>query len=210
LYIEEILNNIPDAKVICLVRDPRAVLLSQKKKWKRKFLGLSDIPLKESIRSYVIYHPFSTTKMWAAAARESIKWKDDDRVLLVKYEDVVDDPNKTIQAICTFLNIEFQPLMLQVPRVDSSNRTDMKDKLGISSAEKDVWKKGGLTKAERYICQKIAGGYMAELNYEKEIFSTPYLSVVWQGLIFPFKMAIALFFNFSRAKNFKQAILKRL
>ena len=47
-YVEEILHFFPHAKVINMVRDQRDVLLSQKNKWKRKFLGASKIPFFEA------------------------------------------------------------------------------------------------------------------------------------------------------------------
>ena len=59
-YLEEILDFFPEAKVINLVRDQRDVLLSQKNKWKRRFLGAKSIPLIEAIRSFVNYHPILT------------------------------------------------------------------------------------------------------------------------------------------------------
>ena len=43
-YLNEILAFFPQAKVINMVRDQRDVLLSQKNKWKRRFLGASKIP----------------------------------------------------------------------------------------------------------------------------------------------------------------------
>ena len=63
-YFNEILSYFPNAKVINMVRDQRDVLLSQKNKWKRRFLGASAIPLSEAIRSYINYHPILSSKMW--------------------------------------------------------------------------------------------------------------------------------------------------
>jgi len=156
LYIEDILNNVPEAKIICMVRDPRSVLLSQKNKWKRRFLGARAIPLKESIRSYFNYHPYTITKLWLAATRQSVKWEDDKRVFTLKFEDIVDDPEKMISRVCAFLDIEFKPAMLQIPHFGSSHKTDAGSKLEISSSAKAVWKEGGLTRAELYISQNIA------------------------------------------------------
>jgi len=63
-YLNEILSYFPNAKVINMVRDQRDVLLSQKNKWKRRFLGASAIPLSEAIRSYINYHPILSAKIW--------------------------------------------------------------------------------------------------------------------------------------------------
>ena len=50
-YLEEIFQFFPNAKVINLIRDQRDVLLSQKNKWKRRFLGAKKIPFSEAWRS---------------------------------------------------------------------------------------------------------------------------------------------------------------
>ena len=47
-YLENILSYFPNAKVINMVRGQRDVLLSQKDKWKKKFLGTLKIPLSEA------------------------------------------------------------------------------------------------------------------------------------------------------------------
>lgn len=212
LYIEEILVNIADAKVICLVRDPRSVLLSQKRKWKRKFLGASDIPYKESVRSYFNYHPYTISKLWSAAAKQALKWKNHHNVFFLKFEDLVDAPEQTVKSICGFLNLPFETGMLDVPHVGSSNKQDEKEaKRGIASSVKAAWKGGGLTSAELYICQQMNNNLMATLGYLPDVIpSKPYVQLFGQVLIFPVKMAVALLLNLNRVKNLKQAIKRRL
>ena len=52
-YIQDILELYSEAKIINMIRDPRDVLLSQKRKWKRRFLGGSDLPIKEMLRDWM-------------------------------------------------------------------------------------------------------------------------------------------------------------
>jgi len=211
LYIEDILANFPDAKIIYMVRDPRAVLLSHKYKWKRKFLGANGITLIEAIRSYFIYHPYTTSKLWVAAARESVKWQNHKNVMFIRFEDLVENPNKLINDMCNFLSINFECQMLEIPHVGSSLKTDQKNIVtGISSSAKDTWKKGGLSKSELYICQKICKDFMHQFGYKEESFSLPYYSFVTQTISFAFKMSVSVPLNLYRAKNFSQAIRKRL
>jgi hypothetical protein len=212
LYIEDILTHISDAKIICMVRDPRAVLLSQKGKWKRKFLGANKIPYRESVRSFFNYHPYTITRLWVAAVKQALKWRNNPNVLLLRFEDLVDAPEENIQRVCSFLNIAFEPSMLQIPHVGSSNKLDSKDNLvGISATAKDTWKNGCLSSAEKYICQRTAGAYMSSLGYETITFNRkPSLTLISQAIIFPFKTIISLLLNLKRVKNLKQAVLKRL
>lgn len=212
LYLKEIIENIPEAKVICMVRDPRSVLLSQKSKWKRKFLGAKNIPFKETIRSYFNYHPYTISKLWKASSSHTVQWKGHEKVLTIKFEDLVENPLLKVKEICIFLGIPYEEKMLQVSHIGSSHKTDDKEAaMGVSSSAKETWKKGGLTKAELFICQKVNTEMMDQLGYLKEnIKSIPYFSLAFQGIIFPVKMSIALMLNLNRVKNLKQAILRRL
>jgi len=56
-YLREILELYPEARVINMIRDPRDILLSQKGKWKRRFLGAGSIPLREALRAWVKLPP---------------------------------------------------------------------------------------------------------------------------------------------------------
>lgn len=46
-----------------MVRDPRDVLLSQKYKWKIRFLGANNIPYREVLRCWANYHPIAIAKL---------------------------------------------------------------------------------------------------------------------------------------------------
>ena len=66
-YIRDILDAFPEARIINMVRDPRAVLLSQKNKWRRRSLGESALPRSEVVRSWSNYHPIVTARIWRGA-----------------------------------------------------------------------------------------------------------------------------------------------
>ena len=151
-YLEEILSHFPNAMVINLVRDQRDVLLSQKNKWKRKFLGASAIPLFEAIRSFVNYHPLLMSKVWASSLQHTHKYKNHNRVKIVKFEELVSNSEETIKMVCSFLEIEFQQEMLSIPVIGSSTEADSK-LLHIDSSKIAKWKKGGLSNAEIYLSQ---------------------------------------------------------
>ena len=88
-YLNEILTFFPQAKVINMVRDQRDVLLSQKNKWKRRFLGASKIPLSEALRSYINYHPVLTSKVWSSSLEYTEEYCDNERVMIVKFEELL-------------------------------------------------------------------------------------------------------------------------
>lgn len=64
----EILRAYPDARIINMIRDPRDVVLSQRSKWRRRFLGGASIPVVEDIRTWCNYHPWLVSRFGLAAS----------------------------------------------------------------------------------------------------------------------------------------------
>jgi len=208
-YLDEILKFSSDAKVINMVRDPRDVLLSQKNKWKRKFLGASKIPLSEAIRSYINYHPITTAKVWCSSLAHTTNYMNNDRVKIVKFEELLANSEHIVKEICTFVDIEFQVTMLKIPVVGSSTESDSKENLAIDETKKQKWKNGGLTNAEIYISQKMSVKMMDLFTYEKKKFSFPPILVLFYLLTFPIKLVLAFLLNIHRMGNVAEVIKKR-
>ncbi len=186
LYIGEILKAYPEARIISMVRDPRSVLLSQKNKWKRKFLGASQIPLFESIRSYFNYHPYTITQLWNASLGVVEKNKDDPRVMVVRYEEIVTKPEETIRKICLFLGMPYMKEMLDIPYIGSSSGHDESNaNLGLTSTSIRKSFDDVLTSGEIYICEKSAMHYMQEYDYvPSRISRLPLLQLFYYALLF--------------------------
>ena len=208
-YLDEILSHFPDARVINLVRDQRDVLLSQKNKWKRKFLGASSIPFSEAIRSFVNYHPLLTSKVWVSSLQYTRKYKKHKRVKIVKFEELLVNSEGVIKELCEFLEIDFQKEMLLVPVVGSSTENDSNGQFKIDSSKVNKWKNGGLTNSEIYLSQKMSADMLQEFGYAlKKFFFPPLLSVYYLA-IFPVKLLLAFMLNFHRMTNVVDVIKKR-
>ena len=207
-FIKEIFEIFPEARIINMIRDPRDVLLSQKNKWKIKFLGHKHIPLKESLRAWTNYHPIVVSKIWKRAVEEIEMWTSDKRVLIVRFEDLLEKPYETVRKICKFLNIEYQPQMLLVPEVGSSFDRFNPEKLGLDITKKQRWKKGGLSKAEVYICEKINHDELLKYGYELKKTLPNIIGIVKETILLPLKMSLSLGFNIKRLKTFKKVMLK--
>lgn len=208
-YLSEILSYFPNAKVVNMVRDQRDVLLSQKNKWKRKFLGASNIPFSEAIRSYINYHPILTAKVWNSSLEYSAKFTKDARVKLVRFEELLIDPSRIIKELCQFLEIDFNQEMLKVPVVGSSTQQDFKSRLLIDDSKLKKWNKGGLNSAEIYLSQLVSTRMMKKFNYNRESFRFPPLLTLFYLIIFPFKFILAFLFNINRMGNINEVIKKR-
>jgi len=208
-YLNEILAFFPQAKVINIVRDQRDVLLSQKNKWKRRFLGASRIPLSEAIRSYINYHPILTSKVWDSSLEHTAKYFDNERVKIVKFEELLAKSESVVKDICNFLAIEFHPQMLNVSVVGSSTEQDNKDSFLIDSSKIERWKKGGLNSAEIYLSQLISHKMMSKFSYHLEKFQLPPLLSIFYIITFPVKLGLAFLLNIKRMGNMIEVINKR-
>lgn len=209
-YIAEIIELFPHARIINMVRDPRGVLLSQKRKWQRKKMGAGFMTKKEQRRLRINYHPITISKLWNSSIRAAAKFKDHPKVHNVIFEQLVNASEQEVQDLCTFLDIRFHPDMLQIPQVGSSNEADQPDAFGIKTERAGNWEKGGLNAAEVWFCQRICGDYMRMYGYDVKNVSASPLMILAYYISFPFKIILAVLFNLHRMKNIVEAIKRRL
>jgi len=209
-YIGEILELFPDARVVNMVRDPRGVLLSQKRKWQRRTMGAGFMTKKEQRRLRINYHPITISKLWNSSIRAAAKYKGHPKVHNINFEQLVEAGEQQVRDLCTFLEITFHPAMLQIPQVGSSNEADKPDAFGIKTERAGNWEKGGLNAAEVWFCQKICGPNMQVYGYAVKPIAANPLLIVWYYLSFPFKIILAILFNLHRMKNILEAIKRRL
>jgi len=87
-FLEEFLKEFPDAKVVHLVRDPRDVILSLMKR------GVS---LKQA------------TLVWLGSVAAIQKNRGDQRLLEMRYEDLVHTPELILKRISAFLGVKYKP-----------------------------------------------------------------------------------------------------
>ena len=205
-HLDKILESFDEVKVINMVRDPRDVLLSQKNKWKRKFLGANEIPFFELLRARFNYHPYTISKMWNTAVnRGCVKHQN---VQTIKFEDLLQRPEKTIRDLCEFLGVSFSSSMLQVANIGSSSKQDQAVE-AIDASKVFKWKKGGLSKSEIIISEKVNREIINRLGYEKSNMSFS-LGLIYQFIKFPFHIFIALIFNLHRTGHMVESIKRRI
>ena len=209
-YCKEILDLYPDAKIIYMVRDPRDVLLSQKNKWKRRFLGAKNIPLKEALRAWINYHPVTISKLWRASVNHMKPLEARDSVRKVYFEELLQSPKEIIGEICEFIGIEYTDEMLNVPQVGSSTGGDKPKSKVIDKNKIAGYKKGGLSNVELYINESILKDSMSYHNYKPEGFLVNPLKLLYMYATFPFKIIIALLLNLNRMNNIVETIKRRL
>ncbi len=208
-YLKEIFELYPNARVINMVRDPRAILLSQKNKWNRRNLGGSYMTLKEAFRLRVNYHPITLSNLWNAAIRAALQFKEDNRVYTVRFEDLLESPENTIRNICHHIGVTFDTNMMNITQESSSNEKDSTE-IGFKKERASNWKLGGLNTTEQWICQQQCRQYMTYYNYTLDSIRPNIALLCFYYISFPVKIAFALLLNLNRMKNVIGTLKRRL
>ena len=166
LYAAQILDWFPEARIIGIVRDPRGFLASYKNYWRR------------GVASYrERYNPLANALLWRSYMRALLRLSAGEHrraVLVVRYEDLVSDPERHVRSFCEHLGVPFEPAMLEV---DATNTSFPGQKAkGIVSTSVDRWRTE-LTATEIRLGERIFGGTMRQLGYEPRGKSAGPLSV---------------------------------
>jgi hypothetical protein len=120
----------PEAKLIQLVRDPRAVFASRKKH------------MMNSSGCHTKAHRL--VREWNRSSREIPRLRNQpDKFLVVRYEDLVKDPKSIMEKICQFAGFDFVPAMLKPTRAGTEwqgNSAFQASFSDVSAATVDQWK----------------------------------------------------------------------
>ena len=166
-YLNPILSAWDDARVIELVRDPRAALASRKRRRTDEWLDKKEAKYGVPANRSTNFDPLIDSMMYKeciVGAKDAAK-KFPGRVLTVRYEDLVSEPETEVRRICDFLNLDFRPDMLAVGWINAASTTESEGAGGISKAAIDKWRTI-LTPDEIHACQLVLGSQMREFDYE--------------------------------------------
>jgi hypothetical protein len=165
-YARALLDLYPAAHIIHIVRDPRAVMASQKKRWQRRRLA-SSVPRYESLRNWVNYHPYTIARLWSRATAEAVALESHPRVTLIRFEDLVLDSEAIVRRLCERIGIAYEPGMLDVGQVNSSHQSSVGGmRKGLNAEAIDKWQ-DVLSPAEIDITENICAPWMRRFGYER-------------------------------------------
>jgi hypothetical protein len=166
-YARRLLELYPEAHVIHIVRDPRAVLASQKNRWHLRRLGAYHLPVTEMLRNRVNYHPFTMAHLWAKATDAALGLVGHPQFMMLRFEDLAADPEAGARRLCNLLGLRFEPGMLEIPRWGSSNIAHDSEHKGVATEVVDKWR-DSLSAGEGLICERITHRLMLRLGYAPE------------------------------------------
>jgi sulfotransferase family protein len=145
LHIPLIATLFPDAKFICIIRDPRDICLSLKK-----------VPFNTG-------SPISIARRWKRYIKLSFEYKTKykDRYLEIKYEDLLNSPKDILEKICDHIGLSYEPDLLKWTKA-SPQTFDM---------DKEYWKQKALRSIDKTNCKK----WVKEMKHGEISFFQQYL-----------------------------------
>ncbi|MBI4787776.1 MAG: sulfotransferase [Chloroflexi bacterium] len=164
LHVPTLLEWFPDAKIVNIVRDPRATYVSQIIKRETHNRGLAGSALRRValLRDLVISTGF--IRGWNRALGLHLKYQAryPDQYRLVRYEDVVTQPETTLRELCRFLGVEFSDGMVTGQVNLNSSYTGARQASGIDTQAIDRWRAHMSPLIRQWFnlwCNKPAGRY---------------------------------------------------
>ena len=161
--LREIRTCFPNARILHIVRDPRAVVCSTIKAFNRG--QFSD------------WNVYSAANYWVRCFKVHVREQatPSDRYKLVRYEDFVTRPEASLSEICSFLGIRFVEEMLKAHRVASDYVRPGKSgempalhaltEKPLDPSRTDAWKEV-LSPSQTKLIEQVAGKQMATLGYK--------------------------------------------
>lgn len=209
-YAKEIIETFPNAIIVQMVRDPRDVLVSQKNRWRRRILDNGQTPRIQAVRTWAGYHPWTISMMWKSAVEIGYRFCQHPQIRIVKFEDVLLDPEEHVGSLCASLGLDFHPDMLSVSRVGSSNRPDKATQVGLDPDVIGKWKDPGvLSSVELFICERVTRDQLRMYNYDSTNVTVSTLRLIPSIALWLFKSTLSLLLNWRRVRHFPTAISRR-
>lgn len=152
--LDQLFEWFPDARVLWMIRDPRAVAASHlvfERRW-----------AEGDVRKHA--------KRWVALSEKATRWERDDRVRFVRYEDLVRDPDEQVAAISAFCRLPARDELVEreaPPEGSFWDNGSLSPKGPISASNIDAWR-DRLSDADRRIVEHVAGDAMRARGYDPD------------------------------------------
>lgn len=197
--LETIFGMFPDARVVACIRDPRDFLVSYRDKW-----TIST----EGARLRRLYHPVLTSYLWKASARAILDGKErfGSAIHVLRYEDLVGEPDSHLRQLCAFIGEDFDPRVL---RTQFSNSSTGERFTGIATRSAGRWG-ADLPAEDAYFAQKICGPVMERFGYTPVKLAPDRLQIARIALAAPARAISALSANRSKRGPTLPYLIRRI
>jgi hypothetical protein len=122
-HVPTLLKWFPEARIVHMLRDPRAIFVSERKKAdKQKYVGLRRRIARKSALILDMYLSLSVLIQWLRIIQLHYRYQRlyPHNYYFVRFEDLISDPKSCLKELCDFLEIDLTQAMLQQKVVNSS------------------------------------------------------------------------------------------
>jgi omega-hydroxy-beta-dihydromenaquinone-9 sulfotransferase len=118
------------------------------------------------LRVWVNYHPYTIARLWSGATASALALAEHPRVTLVRFEQLVQEPEATVRLLCSRLGLRYDKKMLDVRQINSSHQSSAGGaRRGLHTDAIRSWTQS-LTPTEIAITERLCGDLMRRFGYE--------------------------------------------
>lgn len=186
-FLAHLLGWFPDAQVLVMQRDPRAVVASQlKTPYVQKRMAAASNG-RHVIAGRRAHEVAFYADNWRIVYEERLApWKDDPRVHTVRYEELVQDPEREVRAVCDFLGEPFEPDVL------ADRTTSVPTPAGTSSDDRlERWRREHHGKSLGRVSSDSLGKWKQDLSRIETALIEGYCSEEMESGGYAFSMSVA-------------------
>lgn len=170
-WVETLLEWYPGARVVHMMRDPRAVYVSELRRRSEHAVGF---PYRWLVRVSPLMRLFVLLEVawaWATAVgrHRRLARRFPVAYRLVRFEDLVTEPERVIAELCGFLGVTMEPRMLR-QRVTS--RGSLVGQPGFDAEAADRWR-GSIGRREERWLRRLLGRRLDEIGYAATALAVP-------------------------------------
>ena len=216
--IDEILEVYPDAAIVCMIRDPRAVVASFKDWHKNKIVkddqGVVTHKAPQRKRVERIFHPLTISSLVKGAfraAQKSVEKHGSENVRILRFEDLIESPKEVLTDLANWLGID--PSQIDPANMPVSNssyaKSGEKESKGMNPEAISRWRKA-LSPVQIRVVEKATSKMMADAGYElTNIKASPFAMAVCYARFLP-SATRAILASRRRTGNLPAFVFKRV
>lgn len=163
--VDTLIEWFPRGRVVHIVRDPRGVFVSE---LRRRTAKATTLPYRWLVRAPRLLEGFilvETAWAWATAVSRHRAYARTyaDEYHLVRFEDLVNQPEGTIASLCAFLCLSVEPAMLEQKVVSRGTRLGQS---GFDAEAADRWRES-IGPRQKRILEVLLGRRLRQLGYPR-------------------------------------------
>ncbi len=203
-FRDEIRRDFPDVVFFLMRRDPRALIASQKNRWKVGTHGARTIPKRDIRRVRYAGHPLLQLLLLRKTLLASLAAEVEPDVVIVGYEALVRDPEAVLARLSARLDTPFDPVMIDVTDAGSSHAREGQQR-GFDPARLDSWRTS-LSATEIWLTERLYG---PALTMPASGARPGLGELFWLVLSLPFSLLMALYYSAGGYGNLRDAAKRR-